>query len=67
MTNQQIPFSVLDLMPTRKDRTHHQTMRYTLEAAQAVERFGCRSLALFRVLQSLRTLFALLVGAYQQG
>jgi len=40
MTNQQIPFSVLDLMPTRKDRTHHQTMRYTLEAAQAVERFG---------------------------
>ena len=40
MTNQQIPFSVLDLMPTRKDRSHTQTMRYTLEAAQAVERFG---------------------------
>ena len=35
MTNQQIPFSVLDLMPTRKDRSHTQTMRYTLEAAQA--------------------------------
>lgn len=35
-----IPFSVLDLMPTRPDDSHTQTMRKTVQAAQAAERFG---------------------------
>jgi len=35
-----IPFSVLDLMPTRPDDSHAQTMRKTVQAAQAAERFG---------------------------
>ena len=35
-----IPFSVLDLMPTRPDGSHAQTMRKTVQAVQAAERFG---------------------------
>ena len=35
-----ITFSVLDLMPTRPDGSHAQTMRKTVQAVQAAERFG---------------------------
>ena len=35
-----IPFSVLDLMPTRPDDSHAQTMHKTVQAVQAAERFG---------------------------